>query len=133
MNPYDNVGTARISASVYDRWCRLALDYQSAEEEAAIVAVRTGSTDRRLIEDAVALTRATRHHVDLRRGSSVRGAIDLVAVAEALSHVNGRDDAHRVLDAAHLALSARIAVDETVDTTPEAVITELWERAQKGA
>jgi Mg-chelatase subunit ChlD len=32
-----------------------------------------------------------------------------------------------VLDAALLALSARIAVDETVDRTPEAVITELWE------
>jgi MoxR-like ATPase len=132
MNPYDNVGTARISASVYDRWCRLALDYQSAEEEAAIVALRTGSADRRLITDAVALTRATRHHPDLRRGSSVRGAIDLVAVVEALRAVDGCDDEHRVLDAAHLALSARIAVDETGDTTPEAVITELWERAQKG-
>jgi MoxR-like ATPase len=123
MNPYDNVGTARISASVYDRWCRLALDYQSAEEEAEIVAVRTGSVDRRLIEDAVALTRATRHHPDLRRGSSVRGAIDLVSVAEALG-----DSPDRVLDAAHLALSARISVDETVDATPESVITELWER-----
>jgi Mg-chelatase subunit ChlD len=33
----------------------------------------------------------------------------------------------RVLDAALLALSARIAVDETAETTPEAVITELWE------
>ena len=32
-----------------------------------------------------------------------------------------------MLDAAQLALSARIAVDETADTTPEAVITELWE------
>ena len=129
MNPYDNVGTARISASVYDRWCRLALDYQSAEEEAAIVAARTGSTDRRLIEDAVALTRATRSHPDLRRGSSVRGAIDLVAVAEALHEVtNGQDPSGRVLDAAHLALSARVAVDETTDTTPERIITELWER-----
>ena len=46
-----------------------------------------------------------------------------------------------MLDAAHLALSARIAVDETADTTPEAVITELWEnhfvlgprRAAKGS
>src|SRR5205823_616514 len=60
MNPYDNVGTARIYASVYDRWCRLALDYQPADEEEAIVAARTGSTDHRLIADAVALTRATR-------------------------------------------------------------------------
>ncbi|MEW6476464.1 MAG: VWA domain-containing protein [Actinomycetota bacterium] len=38
-----------------------------------------------------------------------------------------RGYAERVLDAALLALSARIAVDETADTTPEAVITELWE------
>jgi MoxR-like ATPase len=133
MNPYDNVGTARISASVYDRWCRLALDYQSAEEEAAIVALRTGSEDRRLIDDAVALTRATRRHPDLRRGSSVRGAIDLVSVAEALAGMNGEAYEHRVLDAAHLALSARVAVDETTDTTPERVITELWERTRKGA
>lgn len=133
MNPYDNVGTARISASVYDRWCRLALGYQSAEEEAAIVALRTGCTDRRLIEDAVALTRATRSHPDLRRGSSVRGAIDLVAVAQALGEVDGVEQDRRFVDAAHLALSARIAVDETVDTTPEAVITALWESTQKGA
>ena len=136
MNPYDNVGTARISASVYDRWCRLALDYQSADDEAAIVAVRTGSSDRRLITDAVALTRA---HPDLRRGASVRGAIDLVAVAEALADLDTNGYTTRVLDAAHLALSARIAVDETTDTTPEAIITELWERlrgdgaATKGA
>jgi Mg-chelatase subunit ChlD len=33
----------------------------------------------------------------------------------------------RVLDAACLALSARIAVDEPAERTPEAVITELWE------
>jgi MoxR-like ATPase len=128
MNPYDNVGTARISASVYDRWCRLALDYQSAEDEAAIVALRTGSGDTRLIADGVALTRATRTHPDLRRGASVRGAIDLVRVAEALGGADGGDYRHRVLDAAHLALSARIALDETTDTTPETIITELWER-----
>ncbi|MGD9531542.1 MAG: AAA family ATPase, partial [Pseudonocardia sp.] len=77
MNPFDNVGTARISDSVYDRWCRLAIGYQDEGDERAIVAVRTGSTDERLIADAVALTRATRVHPELRRGSSVRGAIDL--------------------------------------------------------
>jgi len=131
MNPYDNVGTARISASVYDRWCRLALDYQPAEEEEAIVAVRTGSTDRRLIADAVALTRATRTHPDLRRGSSVRGAIDLVSITEALVALDhDGTDRPGVLDAAHLALSARVAVDEASDTTPETVITELWQRLQ---
>jgi len=37
MNPFDAVGTARISGEVYDRVCRIAMSYQSAEEEQAIV------------------------------------------------------------------------------------------------
>ncbi len=132
MNPFDNVGTARISDSVYDRWCRLAIGYQDADEEAAIVAVRTGLAptdgDGRLISDAVALTRATRTHPELRRGSSVRGAIDLAAIAGELAELGSYPDRERlVLDAALLALSGRIGVDEASDATPEAVITEIWE------
>lgn len=130
MNPFDNVGTARISDSVYDRWCRLAVGYQDAAEEADIVRVRTGSTDTRLVDDAVALTRATRSHPELRRGSSVRGAIDLVAIAAELEKLGSYDgDRPRlVLDAALLALSARIGVDDASDATPESVITDIWER-----
>ena len=128
MNPFDNVGTARISDSVYDRWCRLAVGYQDAADERAIVAARTGSDDEALIEDAVAITRATREHRDLRRGSSVRGAIDLVAIARELGELGRHDDRPRlVLDAALLALSARIGVDEASEATPEEVITEIWE------
>ena len=129
MNPFDNVGTARISDSVYDRWCRLAVAYQDADEEAAIVRARTGSDDARLVADGVAITRATRTHPELRRASSVRGAIDLVAIAAELASLDRGDDyEHRVLDAALLALSARIGVDDASDATPEAVITDIWER-----
>jgi MoxR-like ATPase len=122
------VGTARISDSVYDRWCRLAVGYQDAAEEADIVAVRTGSTDELLVADAVAIARATRSHPQLRRGSSVRGAIDLTAIAVELELLGSYPDRERiVLDAALLALSGRIDVDEASDKTPEAVITEIWE------
>ena len=131
MNPFDNVGTMRISASFYDRLCRLAIGYQSVAEDEEIVALRTGSTDHLLIADAVALTRATREHPDVRHGSSVRGAIDMVAVAETLAAIRTLDmDGDRpavVLDAATVALSARISLDETSERTPEAVIRELWE------
>lgn len=128
MNPFDNVGTARISDSVYDRWCRLAVGYQDESEEAGIVAVRTGSGDETLIGDAVAITRATRSHPELRRGASVRGAIDMVAIAvelEKLDSYTSRENL--VLDAALLALSARVAVDEASEAGPEQVITEIWE------
>jgi MoxR-like ATPase len=128
MNPFDNVGTARISDSVYDRWCRLAVGYQDAAEEADIVRVRTGATDDRLVADAVAISRATRDHGELRRGSSVRGAIDTVALAVELDNLGTYDSyERRVLDAALLALSARIAVDEASEAGPEQVIQEIWE------
>ncbi len=87
MNPYDNVGTTRLSTSVHDRLCRLAITYQDAAAERGIVALRAPLPDlkpalqARLVADAVAVTRATRAHEDIRQGASVRGAIDLTLVA----------------------------------------------------
>ncbi|HLG68227.1 MAG TPA: MoxR family ATPase [Acidimicrobiales bacterium] len=135
MNPFDNVGTSRISASVHDRLCRIAVGYQGAEEELGIVELRTGPGDRRLAEDAVALARATRHHPQVRQGSSVRGAIDLVLVARQLLGLEpaelepgaGPEYAAVVLDAALVALSGRVRLHDTSDATAEDVIREIWE------
>ena len=81
MNPFDAVGTARISSAVYDRVCRLSVDYQTADEEAAIVArAVAGGRRRRGSSKVVELVRRTRTHPDLRVGSSVRGALDATAV-----------------------------------------------------
>jgi MoxR-like ATPase len=73
MNPFDNVGTTRISISFYDRLCRLAIDYQSAAEDEQIVVLRTGADDRALVHDAVALARATRGHPKVRSGQQRPG------------------------------------------------------------
>jgi MoxR-like ATPase len=137
MNPYDNVGTTRLSTSVHDRICRLAVGYQDAAAEKGIVALRaplpelTGSRYERLVGDAVAVTRATREHPDIRQGSSVRGAIDLTLVAGQLFALRGTAVAEGypelVYDAMVVALSGRIFLDETVDTTPEAVLRQIWE------
>jgi MoxR-like ATPase len=140
MNPFDNVGTSRISTSVYDRLCRIALGYQSSAEEASIVSRRTSVADQRIIDDAVALTRLTRMHPLIRQGSSVRGAIDLALVAEQLFSMNptgssgvvaasGAGDVRygeTMRDALHVALSGRIRLDEMSGTTPEAVLDDLW-------
>ncbi|MGD9792487.1 MAG: AAA family ATPase [Acidimicrobiia bacterium] len=130
MNPFDNVGTSRISSSVYDRLCRIVVGYQSSEEEVEIVRRRTGTTHERLADDAVALTRITRIHTEIRQGSSVRGAIDLVLVAEQLlqlAAVSGQDYAETVFDALIVALSGRIHLDETSGLTPEQILREIWE------
>ncbi|GAB2910350.1 hypothetical protein GCM10027047_05700 [Rhodococcus aerolatus] len=147
MNPFDNVGTTRLSTSVHDRLCRLAVGYQDAAAERGVVVRRAGEVPARLVADAVALTRATRERDDVRQGSSVRGAIDLALVAVQLAAVRDvalpggpvpdpdgpppRDlpGAYTavVLDALLLALSGRIHLDEALESTPEGVLRELWE------
>ena len=82
MNPFDAVGTARIAGAVYDRVCRVAMGYQSAEDERSIVGSQHDDVPARVQSAAVEIVRATREHPDLRTGSSIRGAIDLCAVAE---------------------------------------------------
>jgi MoxR-like ATPase len=134
MNPYDNVGTVRLSTSISDRLCRLSVDYQDDAAERGIVALRTGlSITDRLVADAVAVTRATREHPDVRQGSSVRGAIDIALVATEIAElrrVATREDERYpqvVLDAMTVALSGRIQLDEAAETTPERVLQEIWE------
>ena len=136
MNPYDNVGTTKLSSSITDRLNRLSVDYQDAPAEESIVRLRAKPTSAiadRLVGDAVAVTRATREHPYIRQGSSVRGAIDLVDVAEQLAGLRSiaSSDHERytelVYDAMVVALSGRIHIDEAVDITPEAVLREIWE------
>ena len=139
MNPYDNVGTTRLSTSVHDRLCRLAIGYQDAQSERGIVALRAllpevkPARAERLVADAVAVTRATRDHSDIRQGSSVRGAIDLTLIAGQLLGLGdvspGDEEGYRdvVFDAMIVALSGRIFLDETADSTPEQVLRQVWE------
>ena len=140
MNPYDNVGTTRLSTSIDDRFGRLALGYQDEAAEVGIVTLRTrpnGSAPvrlrGRLIPDAVAVTRATRSHPDIRQGSSVRGAIDCVLIALQLAGLRGVSESSDerypalVLDAMTVALSGRIHLDEAAETTPEQVLHEIWQ------
>ena len=75
------------------------------------------------------LVRATREHPDLRMGSSVRGAIDLVLLLDGLlpsgaarCRAGARETAR---DAAHAALSGRIRIADGVERTPEAVLDDL--------
>ena len=152
MNPYDNVGTTRLSTSVHDRLCRLAIGYQDAAPRSGsspsarrwrTTACRTRWSDA-LQRDAVALTRATREHPDVRQGSSVRGAIDLTLVAAQLLALRGhRQRPATPPTAARTAPAARTprrwstrwwsrcpgasTSTRRSTPTPERVLREIWE------
>jgi len=129
MNPFDTVGTARISSAVYDRVCRITMCYQSADDEAAVVGMRAPEVDEQWRAQVVELVRNTRAHPDIRVGSSVRGAIDTVRMACSLGELRGqRPQSWRTgLDAALVALSGRIRLQESCGRSPEQVVQELYE------
>ncbi|MDA2967126.1 MAG: MoxR family ATPase [Actinomycetota bacterium] len=128
MNPFDAVGTARISSAVYDRVCRVSVGYQNAEVEQRIAGRGTKNLPDGWLDKVVELVRRTRTHSDLRVGSSVRGAIDMTAVTVSLASVRSLTvlDAGVGLDAALVALSGRVRVREGSVRTAEDIITELW-------
>jgi len=126
MNPFDAVGTARVSQAIADRMCRVVLGYQDSDGERAITSSVSGLAGR-WVDLSVALTRATREHRDVRMGSSVRGAIDLSLVLTGLAELRGepRPSRDTARDAAYAALSGRIRITDGVDRTAESLIDEL--------
>jgi MoxR-like ATPase/Mg-chelatase subunit ChlD len=138
MNPFDNVGTTRLSVSIKDRLNRLVIDYQGAGEEERIVALRAAEAveaapDETIVADAVALARATRVHEHVVQGSSVRGAIDLALIAAQLCRRREVDPKDRVAypdsfwDAMLLALSGRLSLEHAAGVDETGVLRDIWE------
>ena len=135
MNPFDAVGTARISGAIYDRICRITLGYQSGDEEVEIVEREALDADPGLVRRAVRVVRATRSHPDIRIGASIRGAIDLVLLAGRLAELRAVDATDELvgLDAALTALGGRIRLHEGTDADAETIIRQLWAAASGDA
>jgi len=134
MNPFDAVGTARISSAVYDRVCRMAMTYQHTEDEIEIVQRELHQRNSAIsvpsdwVAQVVEMVRRTRNHADLRFGSSVRGAIDTAVVATSLAAMrkSAVHDPTIGLDSALVALTGRVRLREGSVRTAEEVITEIF-------
>jgi Mg-chelatase subunit ChlI len=130
MNPFDAIGTARVSQAIADRMCRIAIGYLDGEQEREVVRAQT-DVGEQLPAIAVAIARGSREHTAVRMGSSVRGAIDMVKLADGLATTRDTTPLNRELlfDAAVAAMSGRIRVHEDQARTVEEVITELLDAA----
>ena len=77
QNPDEYIGTSQLSEALKDRFICINLGYQPEEGERQIVKLRSACRDDDIINVSVAIARMTREEKEIRRGSSVRGAIDL--------------------------------------------------------
>lgn len=124
QNPKEFVATSHLSEAILDRFELVVLNYQTEEEECAIV---QKSSSRKLgseqIQKVVHFVRATRSHPRLRRGASVRAAIAIAEfVAEFLKA--GRSFEKALIEAALLSLPTRIELEH--DAESELSVQEQW-------
>ncbi|MBI2994753.1 MAG: MoxR family ATPase [Gammaproteobacteria bacterium] len=138
LNPYDDVGTLRISRALRDRFCSLWMDYQSKDEEKEIVSRQIAGMPvpawldvPALIDVAVESCRRTRTHEDVHLGASVRGAIDMTLVAMQLlaNHKGGAGMENRsglIRMAAHAALRDKIRLNDVSERRADDVIDDIW-------
>jgi Mg-chelatase subunit ChlD len=122
-NPLDDVGTARLSRGLADRFLVLELEYQPRDEELEIVRRRAGPARAGLHPFAVDIARASREHADLRHGASVRGAIDY---ADLLSGYELAElDLETLRALACSAYAGRVRVKPSSGRTACAIVHEL--------
>ena len=130
QNPYDDVGTVRISRAFMDRICLIKMDYQSEAEEQEIVRLRTGLDDPETISFAVRMVRETREHADIKLGASIRATIDMVDLFVGMQKLAEQPD-HNILIAARMALSNKIWLNEMSRKTADQIIEEIWSQLKE--
>jgi hypothetical protein len=124
MNPYDDIGVGRLSRAILDRFCSVKLDYQSKDEEVKIVKIRTNCSDAWLVEFAVEVVGRTREHPDLKMGASVRGAIDMVMLAQNLERL-GYVGLEALKNSAVTALRNKVWLREMAEKDVDEIIIDL--------
>jgi MoxR-like ATPase len=121
QNPEASIGVTPLGEALRDRFVWLHLDYHTEVEEQEITRLNTDIKEETIIKIAVAITRATRDYTDIRRGASVRGAIDIASIYQQLIP----SLPNRWEQAAVMALVTKIELHDNVQKNPADVIRNL--------
>jgi len=84
QNPREFTATHALSEALLDRFEMIRLDYQTRDEELSILKQEVSSKIKmENLERMVDLIRATRNHLGIKRGASIRAAISIAKLMEA--------------------------------------------------
>ena len=130
QNPESYIGTTVLSEALKDRFVWIKLEYQSYEDELEIVIQKAeiAPEDLLISETSTKIMRATRNHVDIRRGSSIRGAIDLAKILNLVKSMT----LETVSEMSIMTLATKIELEDGVERPIEDVIHEIVEAILSG-
>ncbi|MFW9928312.1 MAG: AAA family ATPase [Candidatus Thorarchaeota archaeon] len=122
QNPESYIGTTILSEALKDRFVWIKLERQSYEEELEIVLERCNLHDKADMAKIVTkICRATRTHPELRRGASIRGAIDFGMIIGQLNEF----DYEFLVEIAIMALATKIELEDGVEKTVQDIIADI--------
>jgi len=125
QNPAAHIGVTVLGEALKDRFVWIKLNYQSPIEEMQIITQEVGLNGEqgdRIAKISQEIIQITRDSTVLRRGSSIRGSIDLAALMNQNSKVNSSKD---WVEAAIMALYNKIELEDGINKSKTEIISEI--------
>ncbi len=125
QNPAAHVGVTVLGEAIKDRFIWIKLDYQPPEEEIEIIKIEADLKDEdsiHIVKLSQQIIQVTRNSTSIRRGSSIRGGIDLAALM--IQYENHKSSKNWV-EAAIMALYNKIELEDGVARSKKEIITEI--------
>lgn len=124
QNPQAHVGTTAVGEALKDRFVWLQLDYQPEPEEVEITLQKMNEQNeqnKKIAQIAVKIVRETRKSDKLRRGASIRGAIDMAQMLQYMNEITPSD----WVKIGKMALITKVEVQDAVEESVEQIIEKI--------
>ena len=125
QNPAAHVGVTVLGEAMKDRFIWINLTYQSPEEEILIIKqeaqLSDGDTDK-IATISQKIIQITRSNTSIRRGSSIRGAIDLATL---MNQYQNSSSSKNWVEAAVMALYNKIELEDGLTQSKKETITNI--------
>jgi MoxR-like ATPase len=125
QNPAAHVGVTVIGEALKDRFIWINLDFQPQEEEILIIKQEANLNQKDGVKIALVSQQVvdqTRTNTLIRRGSSIRGAIDL---AQLVSKTENNNSTKNWVNTAVMALYNKIELEDGVTSSKKEIITNI--------
>ncbi|MFX1570151.1 MAG: AAA family ATPase [Promethearchaeota archaeon] len=125
QNPAAHVGVTVLGEALKDRFIWVKLDYQTPDEEILIIKqeanLNKGNQDK-IAKISQNIIQITRENTSIRRGSSIRGAIDLATL---INQYDNNNSSKNWIEASVMALYNKIELEDGLTQSKKEVITNI--------
>jgi len=122
QNPEAHVGVTVLGEALKDRFIWINLDYQNAEEEIQIIEQEAKVNSKKITIMSQNIIQATRETISIRRGSSIRGAIDLATL---INQYDNNAITSNWVEAAVMALYNKVELEDGLSQSKKEIISAI--------